>query len=264
MLLLTERIIVQGLQSNLVSLLNQANFTILSVWTILSPIARKEVIKVEDNFGRPAETFSFCDWRDSLPYYVSLGAVNSFLLIYALVLAWQTRHISTELSESSYIYRSMAFTLLTCFMGVPVTILSSGNPSAYFYVVTGIIFVMSESTLLLIFIPKISALRATATSSSEPQLPKIFQRTFRSRETPSNTTSLTSRQVSDRRQNAAEIQGEGGLTFSRTALEDKLRRLTAEVERLEKENKTLETENNLLKEKIQVETENEPLDGLDP
>lgn len=47
--------------------------------------------------------------------------------------------------------------LLACFLGFPVLILTKDIPAAFYFVLAAIIFVISCSVLLLIFVPKVSA-----------------------------------------------------------------------------------------------------------
>lgn len=124
---------------------------------MISPLYLDTQIVSVDIFDRAIETVSLCKWSDSVPFYAVLAALNFLLLCYSLFVAWQARDISTELSESDYIFKAMAVIVLVCFIGIPVIILARENPAAYFYVCTGIIFVTSTSILLLIFLPKLAA-----------------------------------------------------------------------------------------------------------
>jgi len=53
----------------------------------------------------------------------------------------------------------MALILLVSFIGIPVIIIARENVSAYYFVSSGLIFVICASILLLIFAPKMKALR---------------------------------------------------------------------------------------------------------
>lgn len=64
------------------------------------------------------------------------------------------RNISTELQESSYIFIAMALILF-----VPVLVIARDNVAAFYFVTAGLVFVVCSFILLLIFIPKVKALR---------------------------------------------------------------------------------------------------------
>ena len=74
-------------------------------------------------------------------------------------MAYRARNIATELQESNYIFTAMALILLVSFIGVPVVIIARENVSAFYFVSAGLIFVVCQAILLLIFVPKVKALR---------------------------------------------------------------------------------------------------------
>lgn len=87
-----------------------------------------------------------------------LGVLNLGLLLCAVFMAYRARNIATELQESNYIFSAMALILLVSFIGVPVIIIARENVSAFYFVSTGLIFVVCQAILLLIFVPKVKAL----------------------------------------------------------------------------------------------------------
>lgn len=74
----------------------------------------------------------------------------SFIIILNL---FSTVH--DELSESKWIGLSTFFMFQISIVGVPLLILVYSNPSAYYFLWTSMIFVVSTTILLLIFIPKV-------------------------------------------------------------------------------------------------------------
>jgi 7 transmembrane sweet-taste receptor of 3 GCPR len=155
-----------------------ANVVVLASWTAVAPLQMETQVKSMDMFGRSIETYSFCNWADSsaVPFYVTLGAINFGLLSYAMVVAWRAREISTEFSESEYIFKAMGAILLVCFVGIPVIIIASENPSAFFFVCSNIIFVASTSILLLIFCPKLSVYYKGKRPLAFSLIPERFRR----------------------------------------------------------------------------------------
>jgi len=61
----------------------------------------------------------------------------------------------------------MAGMLQVCLVGVPVLFLVEANPPAFFLVLSSIIFLVSMSLLLLIFVPKVLLVRH---DKAHPQL----------------------------------------------------------------------------------------------
>jgi len=135
-----------------------ANVLVLSLWTGIDPFHSATMIQTEDAFGRPVETFDICK-SNSIAYAAVIAVINLCSLAFALYEAVAAKGISTEYSESDYIFRAMTLIILVFFIGIPVLFIASDNGEAYVFVFAGIIFVVCGSILLLIFGPKILILR---------------------------------------------------------------------------------------------------------
>ena len=135
------------------------NIIVLAVWTIIDPLYNELVVVEQDPFLRNVETYGICNSKHQTIFISVLGIINLGLLFYACLQAYRARKISTELQESSYIFTAMALILLVSFIGIPVIIIARENVSAYYFVSSGLIFVICASILLLIFAPKMKALR---------------------------------------------------------------------------------------------------------
>lgn len=132
-----------------------ASSLVLSLWTALAPPEwARESVKF-DVHGRAIESYGFCTYRDSWGYLVALGVIFIGTLAFTVWQAWKARKISTEFAESDYIARALSLILNTFFIGVPVLVIANDEPIAFFFVTTGIIFVVSGALLSLIFLPKI-------------------------------------------------------------------------------------------------------------
>ena len=136
------------------------NVIILTLWTVIDP-QKKRVIDVGpvDDFGYAASTYSICFSEHASIFIAALGVVNLGSVAFALVQAYQARNISTEYSESSYIFRAMAIILYGSFLGAPVLVISGPNIEAYYFVWVGLIFILASSIDVLIFLPKIRTMR---------------------------------------------------------------------------------------------------------
>merc|ERR1711966_438221 len=136
------------------------NVIILTLWTVIDP-QKKRVIDVGpvDDFGYAASTYSVCFSEHASIFIAALGVVNLGSVAFALVQAYQARNISTEYSESSYIFRAMAIILYGSFLGAPVLVISGPNIEAYYFVWVGLIFILASSIDVLIFLPKIRTMR---------------------------------------------------------------------------------------------------------
>ena len=142
------------------------NAAVLTIWTVIDPLQRQTVVVTQDPFLRNVETYGVCDSDHVLIFLAILCVINLGSLIFALFQAYKARKISTELQESSYIFLAMSIILLVSFIGIPVIIIARDNSAAFYFVTAGLIFVVCSSILLLIFIPKVRALRKTSCNPS--------------------------------------------------------------------------------------------------
>lgn len=134
-----------------------ANIIVLGLWAGLDPLRYETETVQRDIFDREVETYSFCACDNPLPYVLPLAAINVGSLMYAVYMAWKAKDISTEFSESLYIFKILIGILLVCFVGIPVMVIARDSPQAYFYVFSALIFLVSTLVLGLIFVPKITA-----------------------------------------------------------------------------------------------------------
>ena len=105
-----------------------ANILVLSLWTALAPPHYDTITVTEDQFSRPTETFGFCV-SDSPVYLAILGAINAGVLIFSVYEAYTARSISTEFSESEYIFKILVLILLVFFIGIPVLVIARDTPA---------------------------------------------------------------------------------------------------------------------------------------
>ena len=155
------------------------SFTISS-WTLVDPL--RWVRTDPDGYY---QSYGYCSpqgnsWRIFLSLIV---VVNALALFLANVQAWKARNISTEFSESSYVALTMASFLQALLIGLPLLALVQSDSKARYFVWSGIIFVVSSTVLLLMFGPKILAVKngmeSSVTSlrgSATDNLPSILRK----------------------------------------------------------------------------------------
>ncbi|CAB9524750.1 acid type B receptor subunit 2 [Seminavis robusta] len=156
-----------------------ANVLVLSLWTALSPLQCETEVLAMDPFGRPIETTGFCTSDDSLAYWITLGVINLGPLVFSCYEAYQARDISTEYSETDYIFKALIVMCLVGSIGIPILIIAHDNPSAYFFVLSSITFVVCMSLLILILGPKVVAFYDLQMCSGGKTLPLRFSRSRR-------------------------------------------------------------------------------------
>jgi hypothetical protein len=134
------------------AVLMSLNFVILLSWTLLDPLL------YERTYGNETSTsYGHCasqgtQWKGFL---AALGILNFSALVVVNIQAYKARNINDELSESKYIGLSTLSMSQIFVVGVPLLFIVHKEPSAYFFVWCGIIFIVCSTILLLIFMPKI-------------------------------------------------------------------------------------------------------------
>jgi len=135
------------------------NIIVLTSWTVIDPITRQTSVILDDRFDRELETFSVCSSTHQVVFFAVLCVIDIGSLLFAVIEAFKARNISTDLQESSYIFTALSFILQVGFIGIPVIHIAKEVPDAYYFITAGIIFVTCASVLVLIFGPKVKALR---------------------------------------------------------------------------------------------------------
>ena len=131
------------------------NALVLSLWTALSPLYWSREVTAIDEFNRAVTLNGFCTSEGFLPYVIILVVGNVGLLALALYQVYNARSLSTEFAESEYIFKALFIAVLVCFVGIPVMVIVEGEPKAYFFLLSSIIFVLCSALLLFMFVPKI-------------------------------------------------------------------------------------------------------------
>jgi 7 transmembrane sweet-taste receptor of 3 GCPR len=144
------------------------NFIVLITWQSVSPLKWNRVDReATDVFDRPVDSYGICSSDGALPFGIVTIVMNILVLMFSNWWAYKSRNIETEYNENRYIGISMASMLQAWCMGIPILIVVWDNPQAKFFVETGIIFVTASAVLLLIFIPKILAIRTDRIKAAE-------------------------------------------------------------------------------------------------
>ena len=141
-------------------LLLAINSTLLAIWTVFAVPSDDMWVRTPvayDGFGRLSESHGKCNWSNGQPSILILLLVIDLLtLVITIQQAWVVRRLSLEFAESKWIARAMCMMLLISFVGIPLLVITNGDPSAVFFASTAIVFVSCMSLLTCIFFPKMS------------------------------------------------------------------------------------------------------------
>ena len=188
-----------------------ANFILLLLWSLIAPLEWTRVVtNTTDNFDRSIESYANCSASDpSLAFVIIILLVNVVFLVVGTFWAYKSRNIATEYNESRYIGMSIVAVLQSWTIGLPILIVVRNNPSASFYVQTGLIFVTALAVTAFTFVPKMIALRKEASSSKKRQkLYRQFVREASLRRRAEEDHSDREPQTDDEGPNAGQAQGD--------------------------------------------------------
>jgi 7 transmembrane sweet-taste receptor of 3 GCPR len=132
-------------------LLFATNVALLTAWTIVDPLQWTRITVP----GEEWKTYGSC--ASNGIGYIFMGLIL-FLLGVALVMAchqaYRARNISDEFSESKNLGLALFTWLQVLLVGVPTLFLvNAENFTARYFIVVGLLFVLSETMLLVIFVP---------------------------------------------------------------------------------------------------------------
>lgn len=131
-------------------------------------------LSVEDNSIATAddtETYGACRSNNKglQAFGIPILAVNICALVMACFQAYKARNISMEFSESKYLAIAVGSWFEVVLVGIPLLALVNSNPTASYFLKASMIFIVSMTLLLLIYIPKIHFHRQKQREKKEKQ-----------------------------------------------------------------------------------------------
>lgn len=152
------------------------NVGLLTSWTVVDPLHWDRVWEenAPESYGR-----CISDGKASKYFLSFILVVNVSALILANVQAYKAnnKNLNLLLSESTYIALSMASIFQASAIGIPLLVLVKTNPTANYFVRSGLIFVIAMSVQLLMFCPKMIAVRQNDVGNSTVFRSKVYSST---------------------------------------------------------------------------------------
>ncbi|KAL3910784.1 MAG: hypothetical protein SGARI_001956, partial [Bacillariaceae sp.] len=133
------------------------NTLLLSIWTGVDPLKWERVDSGRNSDGQ-LSSYGHCTASGTASKVLLslLALTNFFALLFALILAFQTRHLQVAFNESKYIALSMFAIVQAALIGVPLLFLADSNPTTFYVVRCLLVFVVCLSVQLFIFVPKMT------------------------------------------------------------------------------------------------------------
>ena len=142
-----------------VGVLLSLQVVILLTWQLYDPLKWSRVVTERDpETNYPTQSIGQCTCENVGAFAAACACFIGACLAYALKLAYQTRNLPVEFSESKYIAISIVYLLQLLVLGSPLLFIAQGQNNSTFYIVASLVlFLSSFGTMLLIFVPKLIA-----------------------------------------------------------------------------------------------------------
>ena len=135
------------------------NIAVLIAMSVTGSVMYERTDLAFDQFGRTTESFGHCEYGNRKWYIIPIAIINVGFLLCSVYQAYAARHLSTEFSESKYIFKALLIMMVTICVGIPVVALSYETPSAVAFISSAMITIVCMSVLVYIFWPKFKFVR---------------------------------------------------------------------------------------------------------
>lgn len=144
-----------------------ANATILLVWTLVDPLEWERTYSMQTLVSTGQCKSSGNAWK----YCVSfLALVNFGSIVTANIMAYKGRHIGSDFVESKWIMLCTASIFQVFLIGAPLLVLVSDSATAQYFVSAILVFVVGESVLLFVFVPKMFEMKQRSSTSGQVRI----------------------------------------------------------------------------------------------
>ncbi|XP_070554748.1 gamma-aminobutyric acid type B receptor subunit 2-like [Ptychodera flava] len=149
----------------MVGVMVTVDMVILITWQVMSPtVIQDKVVSVEmisgDSAVKYVYTIQSCYSHQFQEFAVAIYAYKGLLLLFGTFLTWQTRSVQIPgLNDSKYVGMSLYNVVIFSVIGLPISVLLRDNLNAVYVIIGGFILFCTTATLLLLFVPKVLAVR---------------------------------------------------------------------------------------------------------
>ncbi|CAJ1935040.1 unnamed protein product [Cylindrotheca closterium] len=126
---------------------------ILLTWQLYDPHQWERVVLQEDE-GFTTESYGYCTSDSGNYFWMAIVAFHVVCLLYALVLAFQTKDINAEYAESGSLFLAVMFMFQTQVLVIPLVALVQDDSNVFFFIRCIAVLLQNFTVLLLLFVPK--------------------------------------------------------------------------------------------------------------
>jgi len=187
------------------------NFLLMLLWTVLDPL-RWVRVPID---GAEWNTYGTCrsEGNAGVIFLILIVLIDFSALALACLQAYRARNVSTEYSESKYIGVAVLSWLQVMLVGMPLIFLVNENPTASYFLKVVIIFIISMSTLVFMFVPKMIYLKKKKDNGGQ-SIRSGAQSSYRSNASVNSSVSVTDRPSTLPTSAVAELRKRASLDLS--------------------------------------------------
>lgn len=132
------------------------NALFLTIWTAVDPLYWERIQSGRTETG-VLSSYGRCTAAGNVSMIMGglIAGVNVVALLFANVLAYQTREMTVAFNESKFVGFSVGSILQAMLIGTPLLFLADSNPTARYFVRSILVFIICMSVQVFIFVPKV-------------------------------------------------------------------------------------------------------------
>lgn len=172
----TKKMIITDFQLfAMLGLFLSIDFLILMVWEIVDPLYVSKHYTGREDYSPSTDTKYkpyFIDCTSTHPN-IWLGVIYAYkglMLAFGAFMAWETRNVTfAALNDSKHIGVSVYNVVFPCALGMTIVNVVDFNPDVFYAVLSVLVVFCTTITLCLVFVPKISTVRADPLGKNRPR-----------------------------------------------------------------------------------------------
>nr|XP_058964544.1 gamma-aminobutyric acid type B receptor subunit 2-like isoform X2 [Pocillopora verrucosa] len=159
---------------------------ILMVWEIVDPLYASKHYTGREEYRSSTDTnykayYIECTSNHPKIWLGVIYAYKGLMLAFGALMAWETRNVTfPALNDSKHIGISVYNVVFPCALGMTIVNVVDYNPNVFYVVLSVLVVFCTTITLCIVFVPKISTVRADPLGKNRPRfVPALNRQTVR-------------------------------------------------------------------------------------
>ncbi|XP_066029733.1 gamma-aminobutyric acid type B receptor subunit 2 isoform X4 [Pocillopora verrucosa] len=183
----TKKMIITDFQLfAMLGLFLSIDLLILMVWEIVDPLYASKHYTGREEYRSSTDTnykayYIECTSNHPNIWLGVIYAYKGLMLAFGALMAWETRNVTfPALNDSKHIGISVYNVVFPCALGMTIVNVVDYNPNVFYVVLSVLVVFCTTITLCIVFVPKISTVRADPLGKNRPRfVPALNRQTVR-------------------------------------------------------------------------------------